>query len=229
MAITRNFAMSPEEFKAVMPLPRGCAWMSCHFSEDGLRDLPESLPEGSMLILDDSIPPKEICPEKILSQLTEAVSRLSCEAVLLDFQKPGCPGLIHLTDLLQKGLSCPVGVSLLYGKETDGPVFLPLLPAHKALKDWLAPWHGREMWLEVGPAPELATVTGKGTHFSVPSPPLASCPHRHEALNCHYGIRLKDSEILFTLCRTCDDLKHLTEEAESLGVTRTIGLYQELF
>ena len=229
MAITRNFAMSPEEFKTVTSPPRGCAWMSCHFSEDGIRDLPEKLPEGSMLILDDSIPPDNINAPGILSQLTEAVSRLSCESVLLDFQKSGSTELAQLAQLLQKGLSCPVGVSLLYGKETEGPVFLPLLPPHKALKDWLAPWKGREIWLEVGPAPELATVTGKGTHFSIPSPPLPSCPHRHEALNCHYGIQLKESEILFTLCRTCDDLKHLTEEAETLGVTRTIGLDQELF
>ena len=89
MGLIRNFAMTPEEMASVRPLPAGAAWMSCHFAPEGLRDLPETLPEGSLLILDDSIPLTDQDPQKILDQLTTAIGRLRCQALLLDFQKPG--------------------------------------------------------------------------------------------------------------------------------------------
>ena len=229
MALIRNFAMTPEEMETIRPLPAGSAWMSCHFSDSGLCDLPRTLPEGSLLILDDSVPLHHQDPRKILSQLTETISACHCQALLLDLQRPGNRQVPELAELLQKGLPCPVGISEPYGKATSGPVFLPLLPAHRRLSDWLAPWKGREIWLEVGPAPEAARVTEKGTKFMIAPSPLPVCPHRHESLLCHYGIQLKEKEILFTLLRTSEDLKDLTKEAESLGVTRTVGLYQELF
>ena len=229
MALIRNFAMTPQEISCIRPLPPGAAWMSCHFNGTGITDLPENLPQGSLLILDDSIPPDHPEPERILHQLTESIGKLHCEALLLDFQRPGNQEFPELIRLLQKGLSCPVGVSEPYGRDSDGPVFLPLLPPHRSLEDWIQPWEGHEIWLEVGPAPESASVTGKGTSFSSPHTPLPPCPHRHKKLRCHYGIELKEEEILFTLLRTSEDLKALTQDAEALGVTRTVGLYQELF
>lgn len=229
MGLIRNFAMTPEEMAAIRPLPPGCGWMSCHLSEEGLKDLPHSLPPGSLLILDDRDLPDTIEPDKILDQLTAAISRLSCDALLLDFQRPFEERLLELAVLLQKALPCPVGVSESYEKADNGPVFLPLLPPHRSLSDYVKPWQGREIWLEVGPAPESARVTAKGTEFLKPRSPLPPCPHSHEKLSCHYGMELSDSEILFTLLRTADDLKHMTAEAETLGITRTIGLYQELF
>ena len=229
MGLIRNFAMTPEEMAAIRPLPPGCGWMSCHLSEDGLRELPDSLPPGSLLILDDRQVPRDIEPEKILDQMTGAISRLSCDALLLDFQRPFEERLLELADLLQKALPCPVGVSEAYQQAESGPVFLSLLPPHRSLSEYVAPWQGREIWLEVGPAPECARVTARGTEFLKPRSPLPPCPHSHEGLSCHYGMELSDSEILFTLLRTCEDLKALTRQAETLGITRTIGLYQELF
>ena len=229
MSLCRNFAMTPEEIAGIRPLPPGAAWMSCHFCGSGITDLPQMLPEGSLLILDDSIPPDHPNSRKILDQLTETIGRLRCQALLLDFQRPKNRYIPELAQLLTRALPCPVGISEPYGKATDGPVFLPLLPPHKSLKSWIAPWNGREIWLEVGPAPEAASVTETGTVFTVPTSPLPPCPHRHAGLSCHYGIRLKDEEILFTLYRTAEDLKALTAEAQSLGVTRTVGLFGELF
>ena len=229
MAVIRNFAMSPGEISSIRPLPPGAAWMSCHFSDSGICDIPAALPEGSLLILDDSVPLQNQQPQKILSQLTEAIGRLHCQALLLDLQRPGNPRVPELADLLTRGLPCPVGISEPYGQATEGPVFLPLLPAHRCLSDWVAPWNGREIWLEVGPAPEAARVTAAGTRFEKAPSPLPDCPHRHEKLLCHYGISLGDNEIRFTLYRSSEDLKDLTAAAEALGVTRTVGLYQELF
>ena len=122
-----------------------------------------------------------------------------------------------------------MGISEPYSAAAEGPVFLPILPPHKSLEAYLKPWEGREIWLEVGPGAETARVTGKGTSFGPAFSPLPDCPHRHESLFCHYGIRLSDNEIFFTLFRSCEDLRQFTERAGELGVTRTIGLYQELF
>ena len=229
MSLTRNFAMTPEEMQRIRPLPDGACWMSCHFSPHGLTDLPREIPQNSLLILDDREPYQGVSPGKILDQLTEVIGKFHCQALLLDLQRPGNTRIPELTDLLQQGLPCPVGISSLYGRDTEGPVFLPLLPAHRQLSKRLTPWKGREIWLEVGPAAESARVTETGTTFLPAASPLPSCPHRHEKLLCHYGIEIREKEILFTLLRTAEDLKDLTQEAEELGVTRTIGLYQELF
>ena len=229
MSLSRYFAMTPDELKTAGSLPGGAAYLSCRFGDSGLTDLPEQLPEGSMLILEDSRIPDVLQNEKILDQLTEAAGKFRCSGVLLDFQKPFRKDLLALALLLQKGLSCPVAVPEAYEKASEGPVFLSLLPAHRCLKDWARPYEGLELWLEIGPAPESALVTESGTQFSEAPCPLPVCPHRHDKLKCHYGLELKNQQILFTLLRTAEDLKALTAEAEGLGFTRTVGLYQELF
>ena len=51
---------------------------------------------------------------------------------------------------------------------------------------------------------------------------------RDEALHCSYRIVRGDSDAQFTLWRSREDLWELLDEAAALGVTATIGLYQEL-
>ena len=230
MAIQGDLAMTPAEMESVSPLPMGAAWMSCHFSAEGtgLTDLPRSLPENALLILDDSIPPTGQEPQKILEILKDAVDRLHCGAVLLDFQKTNRTETADLAHALAQGLSCPVGVSQGYAINTDGPVFLPLLPPHKSLRTYLRPWNGREVWLEVGPGAETVVVTEDGAKVLPVPAAVPSYPFSHKGLHCHYGIQPQDRQILFNLSRTQEDLSALIREAESLGVTRTIGLYQEL-
>ena len=48
------------------------------------------------------------------------------------------------------------------------------------------------------------------------------------ALHCHYHIKTFDDHIDFTLWRTREDLTNLLREAETLGVTLAVGLWQEL-
>lgn len=230
MAIQGDLAMTPEEMQTVSPLPSGAAWMSCHFSSEGtgLTDLPPFLPENALLILDDSIPPAGQDPQRILETLKTTVENLHCGAVLLDFQRPNRIETADLTHVLSRGLDCPVGVSQGYAINTDGPVFLPLLPPHKSLHSYLRPWNGREIWLEIGPGTETVAITQDGAKV-LPAPALLpACPFCHEKLHCHYGIQPQERQILFNLLRTREDLSDLVQEAESLGVTRTIGLYQEL-
>ena len=229
MALVRNFAMSPEEIASVSPLPPGPGWMSCHLGDGGLRDLPRQLPRGALLILDDSQVPENPDQTQILKQLQSLISALSPDALLLDFQRPGIRVLAELAEFLQKNLSCPVGISEAYGKAAGGPVFLSLIPCHRTVKQAVKPWEGRELWLEMGPAPETACITGTGTVFTPFTGALPPCPHCSPALHCHYGITVSRQEAVFTLVRSPGDLKELTLEAEHLGVTRTVGLYQELF
>ena len=64
------------------------AYMACHFSSGskGLSNLPTALPTGSILLVDDSIPPAQHDPEVVAGQLREIITQFSLAAVLLDFQ-----------------------------------------------------------------------------------------------------------------------------------------------
>ena len=71
--------------------------------------------------------------------------------------------------------------------------------------------------------------------FLPPVPPdvnladyLAPGGHRDEKLHCHYQIHTDADSARFTLFRTPEDLDELLIEGEALGVTRAVGLYQEL-
>ena len=52
--------------------------------------------------------------------------------------------------------------------------------------------------------------------------------HAEEALHCHYSIQDSPEGMVFHTWRTPEDLTGLIKEAEALGVTQTIGLYQEI-
>lgn len=230
MSTIRNLAMTPQELSGAAVPPEGAAWMSCHFTPEGpgLTDLPQALPPHALVILDDRTPMGSQEPGEILSILSELQQRLSFDGLLLDFQRTGSPAQQALASLLSRELSCPVGVSEAYAQQTEGPVFLPMLPAHRPLAPYLHPWKGREIWLELGRGAEQAVVTESGTVFSPLVPPFAPCPLFHRELHCHYGIYPQDRQILFTLQRTPEDLQALEQQARELGVSRTIGLYQEL-
>ena len=47
-------------------------------------------------------------------------------------------------------------------------------------------------------------------------------------LHCHYATEVTENALLFRLYRTEADLNALLAEAETLGVTCSVGLYQEL-
>ena len=52
--------------------------------------------------------------------------------------------------------------------------------------------------------------------------------HREETLFCHYCVDMEENAARFTLWRTREDLGNLMAEAEKLGVSTAVGLYQEL-
>ena len=231
MAIRPFLAMTAAEIRGTETLPPKTAWMACHFSpySTGLSNLPKILPPGSMVILDDITPIHGHDPEAIAARLRPRLEEMVCSGVLLDFQRPEYEEAGILAERLSEALPCPVGVSALYGRTLSCQVFLPPVPPDVSLADYLAPWQGREIWLELALDGEIITLTPAGATTS-PLPPAAqlSSGHRDEKLHCHYQIHTDADSARFTLFRTPEDLDALLTEGETLGVTRAVGLYQEL-
>lgn len=210
-------------------LPKHPAYMACHFSpcSAGLSNLPRALPERALLILDDSAPLDGHDPARILQQLSDTIRQHRCAGLLLDFQRSNVPGQRELAKLLSGSLPCPVGVSELYAHGLACPVFLPPVPPDKPLSEYIAPWQGREVWLEAALDGMTLTLTEKGCTAS----PLIDFPEHGltvEKLHCHNSIETRADSAVFHLWRTRNDLDSLLAEAESLGVTRAVGLWQEL-
>lgn len=230
MASPLYLAMTAAEFQSAAQLPPKLAWMACHFSPygTGLSNLPGKLPPGSMLIVNDRTP---ICghdPKQIAKQLADAVNALRASSVLLDFQRPDCSETAELAKVLVSGLPCPVGVSEMYARGLDCPVFLPPVPADCFVGEYFLPWQGREIWLETAPAGQVITVTEKGAAAaSLPCAALPETGFRDETLLCHYKVEAEDSA-KFTLWRTREDLEDLMRAAQDYHVTQFVGLFQEL-
>ena len=227
MAIPLYLAMTAAEFSYCTVYPERPAWMSFQFSPGGrdLSNLPAGLPAGSLLILDDQIPPDGHDKGRIRQQILEYADRFQCSGVLLDFQRPDDPETAEIAATLLS-LPCPVCVSDIYAKDLDCPVFVPPCPLITPLGTHLAPWDGREIWLEVALDSVIYRVTETGSEVH----PFSSEMPLHlydEGLSCRYRIDLAADHILFSLQRTRTDLDTLLASA-SLGITKAVGLYQEL-
>lgn len=223
-------ALTAAEVKGCAQLPERMAWMACHFSPyaTGLSNLPEQLPPGSILILNDRTPIHGHDPVGIAQALQTAAQDLSLYGILLDFQTRNCPELQELTDHLTQVLPCPVAVTEEYARERDCIVFLSPPPVNMPLQDHLAPWKGRTLWLEAAMLTQQFTVTKDGCQVQTLSAPPGDLPLTDKALHCHYAIQKTGRAMVFTMTRTEDDLIAHLQEAEHLGVQAAVGLYQEL-
>ena len=231
MALPLYLAMTEWETQ-YCPMPERMAYMACHFSSygAGLGNFPEQLPVCSMLILNDRIPVWNHDPELIARQLQQTVEAFSCESVLLDFQRQGEGRTAAIAKAAVEALGCPVGVSQWYAQGLSCPVFFSLPAPNRDLSKELALWQGREVWLEAALETVQITVTREDSTtvpipFEIPSPPC----HVDETLCCRYHTAVGEDRAVFTISRTAEDLNALLRKAEALGVTRAIGLYQQLF
>lgn len=223
-------AMTAGEFQNCSPLPGRIAWMSCHFSPygKGLSNLPQALPPGSMLILDDANTPSGHDPDMVLHQLHAAVQAHICSCVLLDFQRPGSEETARMAAHLAKGIPCPVAVSHIYAQALDSAVLLPPVPPDVPLEEHIRPWLGRDIWLELALNTAGYRVTKDGSQFFQPTC-FSGKGFVEENLCCHYAMALSDDHIDFTLWRTAEDLPLLMEQAEKHGISQCVGLWQELW
>ena len=230
MTLPLYLAVTGEDFSSVALSGDKLAWMACHFSPTGagLCDLPPELPVGSMVMLNDALPFHNHRVENILPQLQALTAK--CSGVLLDFQRPYNEKLRQLVYRLATGLSCPVGVPPGYARGLSCPVFLPPVPLNKTPQAYFAPWKGREIWLDVALDGLQIAVTAKGSRFTPLADPVPGKPVFTDArLHCDYYTALTESGAQFTLYRTRKTLNSLLAAAEKFGVTRCIGLYQELY
>ena len=231
MAIPLYLAMTAGEFKSCASYPRYMAWMACHFSPyaTGLSNCPSKLPADALIILNDRTPISGHDPSAIAGQLKGLIEQHHPRGILLDFQRPDESEMKPLAQYLVRELPCPVCVSELYARELTCPVFLPPPKLNGLLSDHLAPWKGREIWLEAALDSVCFTVTEKGCRAErQPCMDGTESPFSDNSLHCHYRMENGEDAVRFYLHRTKDDLAALLEEAETLGVTQAIGLYQEL-
>lgn len=231
MAIPLFLAMTGAEFSKNQDLPPKLCWMACHFSAygTGLSNMPKSLPQGSMIIINDRIPVCGHDPVLIGQQLSQLAEEMKCSAVLLDFQRPDVPETAEIAKVIVDKSPCPVGITEYYARELDCPVFLPPAPPHISLAEYLAPWQGREIWLEAALDGIGIVVTPEGSRNTpLYAPETSDICHHNADLHCHYDIGVDKERISFRLYRTLEDLHSLLTAGEQLGVTRAVGLYQEL-
>ncbi len=210
-------------------LPEKLCYMGLHFSpySNGISNVPLSLPEGSIILLDDSMPPSNHDPKTVVEQLKALVLQFSPAALLMDFQRPETTELENIAAHIIQALPCPVGITGGYAKKLGCPVFLPPPPANKPLPAYLSPWKKQKIYLEIAPETLVFTVTETGS-ISSKSSLVRDLPLADNRLHCHYNVDVFSDKVIFTLCRYKEDLYALTEEARTLGVLGCIGLYQEL-
>lgn len=221
-------AMTAGEFRQVDPLPEHPGWMSCHFSSasTGLSNLPERLPKGSLLILDDSVPMADHDADRIHQELEELLGKVSVDGLLLDLQRPPEEKTLRLVKALSS-LPCPVAVTEDYAKTLSCAVFLAPCPAYMSLEEHLEKWKGREIWLEAALSSHTLTLTEAGCKIEDGCVSEAF-PHWDEKLCCHYDMAVLADRAVFSLARTGEDLSSHIAAAGALGVKRVVGLYQEL-
>ena len=230
MAIQPFLAMTAAEIAGTHPLPPRIGWMACHFSPwgAGLSGLPRTLPPRSLLLVDDSEPIRDHDPRLVLDQLAACAERLDCRGIVLDFQRPDREEAQALAELLTSALPCPVAVSESYAAPLTCPVFLSPVPPSAPPEACLAPWAGREVWLELALDAVEVTVTERGSTFlSLPSAPAAEPEFFDKDLICRYHCDILEDAVRFTLRRAAEDLEGYLAAAEKLGATQAVGLYQE--
>ena len=190
MALPLNLAMTQSEIAAADQFPSSLAWMSCQFSPftKGITNIPKSLPEGAMLILDDRQNCFTHSPDLVARQLLDAVQQFGCESVLLDFQRPADPESLAMVHAIVEALPCPVAVTEEFAKDLTCPVFLAPCPLHMPLQAYLQPWLGRELWMEAALCQEIITVTRNGTTFTPDYPVDLTGGFFEPNLLCRYRI-----------------------------------------
>ena len=226
MTLPIYLAMTSQEMGSCTSLPAHFAYMACHFSPygTGLCDLPDEIPAGSVLILNDRVP---ICghdPQVILQQLENFCSRAKPSAILLDLQRSGCEELVGA---LVQGSSIPVCVSQRYAHEPDTGVLLEMPPVHVPLEEHIKNWSGRKVWLDIAPQCFRYRIDEKGCRWEEHPLPRQEGSQINQ-LQCHCVIEKGTDFIDVILYRSDKDLRDLLTCAWELGIENVIGLYQQL-
>ena len=224
-------ATTAQEFAQFKEIPSTLCYMACHFSSSGsgLSNIPSTLPKGAMLCIDDSTPITNHRGDLIVHQIRGLIEKFQLCGILLDFQRPDNPHTPDMIDCILRHTDCKIAVSHIYANDFLCPVFLPPLPFRMSAEAYLSPWSDREIWLEVGTDKEMAIITDNsfGTE-QVYAVPENGAQFYDPFLLCHYSTHIKQDHITVYFHRTIEDIRKLQEKAKGFGVTKYIGLWQQL-
>ena len=195
----------------------------------GLNPEIRSIPHPALLMLDrDTLPPAGVLPvitdfHPLTEEALDRLCRLaaSWDRAVLDFEGPPTPA----AQALPGRLPCPAAAPPGYG---DGPVFLPPAPLHVPLENYLAPWQGREIWLEAALQQQTVTVTGEGIRVDPAIPADQDGGYYSRELCCRFTQEIREDRVIFTLFDTRQTLSDKLDRAQELGVHAALGLYREL-
>ena len=227
MSLRFYLAMTDAEIRRATSLPRHLAFMACHFSPygSGLTNIPQRLPPGSLLIVNDRVPVLNHDPELILSQLKSAVQRLKAFGILLDFQIPGNTQTERIVQTLVDGLPCPVAVSAAYGEDLTCPIFSsPLI--HQRLCDSPYIKKGRPLWLDTYQETAFYKVTPAGCSV-IKDAIISGDTFFDEILQCRYSFSIEKDSVVFSLSRQTAEISGYLKAAEMAGIPIAVGLYQQ--
>ena len=229
MDLSIYLAATLAELQRMASYQGSLAYMACHFSSSsrGISGLPSWLPSGSMLMLTDEFPIQDHDPNRVAKELLQGAENLSCSHILLDFQRPYNPQVTEVASAILKSAAIPVGISQQYAHNFQCPVLVCPSPLWTPLLDHLAPWKGREIWLEAVMDDGIVTITQNRSSYE-PSSHHSHTPFYSHELCASYAGVMDEESLRFFLHRGKDELDNLLEEAAKLGVTTAIGLYQQL-
>ena len=204
-------------------------FMACHFSPygTGLSNIPHTLPPGSLLMVNDRTPVNNHDPDLIAAQLCDAAQCLECSGIVLDFQRPGEERTQKIADAVCQ-LPFPVGITPQYAGKNRCAVFLPPIELAMEPEKYFAPWRDREIWLETVRDSTCIRITKDGNQQLPPMEEGLPYPHTDRELFCRYSIDVQNQHIDFHLCRDEGCLQELMEACTKWGISRFMGLYQQL-
>lgn len=195
MGIPQYLAMTDGEIAACARLPPRLARMGCHFSDDGLVELPQVLPGGALLVVDDRVPMAAQDPEHILDQLAEALEKLSCTGLLLDFQQKENAPQRELVRLLARELTVPLAAPPAYAAE-GCRLFLPPVAADQTVEEALSPWAGKKSGWTQPRQPSGWSLQSRAAH--APRCPEWQLPENSKIPGCAATIPLSQRPMAFS-------------------------------
>ena len=219
--------MTSAEFHQYGSIVEHIGWMACHFSPygTGISNLPPKLPEGSLLIFNDQLPPCGHDPGQVAQELAQVALKQKCAGLLLDLQHPGMEETAKTVGEICRAAPCPVAVTEHYCTECNCAVFLSP-PLHIPLDSFLSHWQGREIWLEAAVEDVEFLITEAGCRKTpLPCPP-ETFPHTATDCFSRYHIAVGEDSVRFSFHRGKEDVTQMAQMGKN--VRCMVGLFQQL-
>ena len=223
-------AMTAAEFSFARKLPRHIAWMACHFSaySTNLSNLPTEIPPGSMIIINDKMPPSGHDKFAIAEQLNRLADQYRVSSFLFDFERKETEETAEMIYYLTSSVNSPVVVTEVYAHASKGPVLISMPPPHISLKKQIANIQNRELWLELAMETEIAIIDSNGCHFQpYGGEVFPAMEFTDSTLHTKYRLQICNNHANYLLKREIAEVADIMKEAKSLGVTTFVGLYQQ--